>query len=84
MLPVVTMLGMDLAVALGGSLFVENVWSLPGLGQTALTSLILRDLPVVEGIVVFVALAVILLNLVVDAAYSFLDPRIRLRSSGAG
>ncbi len=79
MLPVVTMLGMDIAVALGGSVFVENVWSLPGLGQTALTSLFLRDLPVTQGIVVFVALVVIAFNVIVDAAYSALDPRIRLR-----
>ena len=81
MLPVVTMLGMDLAIALGGSLFVENVWSLPGLGQTALTSLTLRDPPVTQGIIVFVALAIVLLNLVVDMTYSFLDPRIRFSSS---
>jgi peptide/nickel transport system permease protein len=81
MLPVVTMLGMDIAVALGGSVFVENVWSLPGLGQTALTSLFLRDLPVTQGIVVFVALVVIAFNLVVDTAYSVLDPRISLRDA---
>jgi len=83
MLPVITMLGMDLAVALGGSLFVESVWSLPGLGQTALSSLTLRDPPVTQGIVVFVALSVIILNLVVDTAYSFLDPRIRFRQGVA-
>jgi len=81
LLPVVTMFGMDIAVALGGSLFVENVWSLPGLGQTALQSLQERDLPTTQGIVVFVALAVIVLNLVVDTTYSVLDPRIRLRSA---
>ena len=82
MLPVVTMLGMDLAVALGGTVFVENVWSLPGLGNTALNSLTLRDLPTTQGVVVFVAICVIVLNLVVDTTYSFFDPRIRLRESG--
>jgi peptide/nickel transport system permease protein len=81
MLPVVTMLGMDFAVALGGSLFVENVWSLPGLGNTALESLLLRDLPVTQGIVLFVALVVVAFNLVVDTTYSFLDPRIRFRDT---
>jgi peptide/nickel transport system permease protein len=81
MLPVVTMLGMDIAVALGATVFVENVWSLPGLGNTALTSLTLRDLPTTQGIVVFVALCVIVLNFVVDTTYSFFDPRIRLRES---
>jgi peptide/nickel transport system permease protein len=83
MLPVITMLGMDIALALGGSMFVENVWSLPGLGQTALESLFLRDLPVTQGVVVFVALTVVLFNLVVDTAYSFLDPRIRFRETPA-
>jgi peptide/nickel transport system permease protein len=81
LLPIVTMFGMDIAVALGGSLFVENVWGLPGLGQTALQSLNQRDLPVTEGIVVFVATAVIVLNLVVDATYTLIDPRIRLREA---
>ncbi len=79
LLPIVTMFGMDIAVALGGSLFVENVWGLPGLGQTALESLNRRDLPVTQGIVVFVATAVIVLNLVVDATYTLIDPRVRLR-----
>lgn len=83
MLPIVTMLGMDIAVALGGALFVENVWSLPGLGQIALSSIGQRDMPTTQGVVVFVAVAVIVLNFVVDAAYSVLDPRVRLRESGA-
>jgi peptide/nickel transport system permease protein len=80
LLPIVTMLGMDIAVALGGSLFVENVWGLPGLGNTALTSLTFHDLPTVEGITVFVAVCVIVLNLVVDTTYTFIDPRIRLKA----
>ena len=78
MLPVVTMFGMDIAVALGGSLFVESVWSLPGLGNIALQSLTNHDLPTTEGILVFVALCVIVLNLFVDTAYSLIDPRVRL------
>src|SRR5436190_7884919 len=79
MLPVVTMFGMDIAVALGGSLFVENVWSLPGLGQTALQSIVQNDMPTTQGVVVFVALCVVVLNLIVDTTYSFIDPRIRFR-----
>jgi peptide/nickel transport system permease protein len=79
MLPIVTMLGMDIAIALGGSVFVETVWSLPGLGNTALSSLTAHDLPTTQGVIVFVALCVILLNLVVDTTYSFFDPRIRFR-----
>ena len=76
-----TMFGMDIAVALGGALFVETVWSLPGLGNIALQSLASHDLPTTEGIIVFVALCVIVLNLLVDIAYSVLDPRILLKDS---
>ena len=75
-------IGIDPVIGvLGGSLFVENVWGLPGLGNTALTSLTFHDLPTVEGITVFVAVCVIVLNLVVDTTYTFIDPRIRLREA---
>jgi peptide/nickel transport system permease protein len=78
LLPVVSMLGMDVALALGGAVFTETVFGLPGLGKTAIESLSAFDLPVTTGIVVFAATAVIVLNLVVDIVYVYLDPRIRL------
>src|SRR6266705_1803191 len=78
MLPVVTMLGMDIAVALGGAVFVEQVFSLPGLGHWAVLSVFTFDLPTVTGVVIFASLAVIILNLVVDLLYAWIDPRIRL------
>jgi peptide/nickel transport system permease protein len=78
LLPVVTMLGMDIGVALGGAIFTETVFSLPGLGQTALQAIINFDLPTVQGIVVFATLAIISFNLVVDLLYAVIDPRIRL------
>jgi peptide/nickel transport system permease protein len=78
MLPVVTMLGMDIGIALGGAIFTESVFSLPGLGQTALQAVTQFDLPTVQGIVVFGTLAIIVFNLVVDLLYAVIDPRIRL------
>jgi peptide/nickel transport system permease protein len=78
MLPVVTMLGMDIAVGLGGAIFTETVFGLPGLGKTAVESLTGFDLPVTTGVVVFAASAVVILNLVVDMLYAYIDPRIRL------
>ena len=78
MLPVVTMLGMDIAVALGGAVFVESVFGLPGLGWYAVNSIEQFDLPTIIGVVVFASLAVILLNLLVDVFYAWIDPRIRL------
>ena len=78
MLPVVTILGMDIGLALGGAIFTETVFNLPGLGQQLLISYNTLDLPMIVGIVVFSTVAVIVFNLVVDVAYFFLDPRIRL------
>jgi peptide/nickel transport system permease protein len=78
LLPVVTMLGMDIGLALGGAVFTETIYSLPGLGRTAVQALNALDLPTVEGIVVFSTLAIIVFNLIVDLLYAWIDPRIRL------
>ncbi len=78
MLPVVTMLGMDIGVALGGAIFTEAVFGLPGLGRSALQALEGFDLPAVMGIVVFATVCVIVFNLFVDLLYAVIDPRIRL------
>ena len=78
MLPVVTILGMDIGLLLGGSIFIETVFGLPGLGRTAIESITNFDLPVIQGIVVFGACAIIVFNFVVDILYAWIDPRIRL------
>jgi peptide/nickel transport system permease protein len=78
MLPVVTILGMDLGLAFGTAVFIEQTFSLPGIGRDLLQASNQLDLPVIVGIVMAVALIVICLNLVVDVLYGFLDPRIRL------
>jgi len=78
MLPVVTMLGMDIGVALGGAIFTESVYSLPGLGKRTLQALDTFDLPTIMGVVVFVTIVIIALNLFVDLLYAWIDPRIRL------
>jgi peptide/nickel transport system permease protein len=78
MLPVVTMLGMDIGLGLGGAVFTETVYGLPGLGKTAITAINGVDLPVLQGIVVFSTMMIILFNLFVDLFYAWIDPRIRL------
>jgi peptide/nickel transport system permease protein len=78
MLPVVTMLGMDIGLALGGAVFTETVYGLPGLGRRAIQGLEGFDLPAVMGIVVFATVCVIVFNLIVDLLYAIIDPRIRL------
>src|SRR5438034_2980475 len=80
MLPVVTMLGMDIGIALGGAIFTESVYSLPGLGRRVLQALDTFDLPTIQGTVVFVTICIITLNLFVDLLYAWIDPRIRLTS----
>jgi peptide/nickel transport system permease protein len=78
MLPVVTMLGMDIAIALGGAVLIETVFGLPGLGYLAIQSVQQFDLPKIIGVTVFASLMVILFNLIVDLLYAWIDPRIRL------
>jgi peptide/nickel transport system permease protein len=81
LLPVVTMLGMDIGLALGGSVFVESVYGLPGLGRTVVAALPQRDLPTIMGVLLVATLAIALLNLVVDVLYAALDPRVRIGRS---
>src|SRR4051794_18940992 len=78
MLPVVTILGMDIGLALGGAVFTETVFQLRGLGSELIQSATRDDLPVIVGIVMFACIAVIVFNFIVDVSYAWLDPRIRL------
>lgn len=78
LLPVVTMLGMDLGMAFAGSVFIETVFNLHGLGQELYVASHSGDIPLIIGVVVCVSLAVIVFNFLVDVAYAWLDPRIRL------
>jgi peptide/nickel transport system permease protein len=77
MLPVVTILGMDLGLALGGAIFTEGIFNLPGLGHEIIQAYGRADLPLITGIVVFSTVAVIVFNFIVDLTYGYLDPRIR-------
>jgi peptide/nickel transport system permease protein len=78
LLPVVTMLGMDIGVALGGAIFTETVYQLPGLGRTAVVAIQAEDLATLQGVVVFATVAILFFNLIVDLLYAWIDPRIRL------
>jgi peptide/nickel transport system permease protein len=78
MLAVVTMLGMDIGLALGGAIFTETVYGLPGLGKVVIESIQNFDLPITQGVVVFATLSIIVFNLFVDLFYAWIDPRIRL------
>lgn len=77
LITVVTILGLQLGQLLAGSIVLENVFYLPGLGRLALGAISARDLPVVQGVVLFVAATIVTVNLAVDLLYGVLDPRIR-------
>ncbi len=75
--PVVTMLGLDVGILLGGAIVTERVFGLPGVGATTIQAIADTDLPVIQGVVLFAAFFVVMFNLVVDVIYAALDPRVR-------
>ena len=76
-LPVVTIIGIGFALLIGGAVVTESVFALPGLGRLTVDAIIRRDYPVVQGVILVVSGAYVLVNLVVDLLYVVLDPRIR-------
>jgi peptide/nickel transport system permease protein len=78
MIPVATIMGLQLGGLLGGAVITETIFAVPGVGRLAVESILTRDYPMVQGVVLFAAVAVVAVNLLVDVAYALLDPRIRL------
>jgi peptide/nickel transport system permease protein len=78
LIPIVTIFGVDLGSLLGGAIITEYTFSLPGLGRLAVDSVVFSDLPLLLGVMLFAAAMILLLNIIVDAAYAFIDPRVRL------
>ena len=79
LVPVVTLIGMQLPLLVGGSVIIENIFNLPGLGRLMVIALNSRDYPVVSGINLFFATIVLGVNLAIDLTYPYLDPRVRYR-----
>jgi peptide/nickel transport system permease protein len=79
LIPVVTIIGMMLTLLVAGTVIIEQVFSLPGMGRYLLAAITQRDYPVIQGINLVICSVIITLNLVVDLTYGFLDPRIRYR-----
>ncbi len=77
MIPVVTVLGLEIAGLLGGTVIIEQIFALPGVGRYFFQTLVTRDFPVVQSLTLYVGAAVVLMNLLVDVTYAWLDPRIR-------
>ncbi|HEV2359650.1 MAG TPA: ABC transporter permease [bacterium] len=80
-IPVITVMGIQLGTLLGGVVITETIFSIPGLGRLAVESIYARDFPMLEGVVMFSAFSVLAVNLFVDIVYSIIDPRITLGGS---
>ncbi len=75
--PIVTVIGIGIALLIGGVVVTESVFNIPGLGRLVLDAVLARDYPIIQGLILFFSFIYILLNLLIDLTYTFLDPRIR-------
>jgi peptide/nickel transport system permease protein len=77
LIPIVTLLGMNVSYIVGGAVLTETVFNIPGMGRLAVEAVINQDFPIVQGVVLVISIAVISCNLLVDISYGWLDPRVR-------
>jgi peptide/nickel transport system permease protein len=75
--PIVTLLGLDIGILLGGAILTETVFNIPGIGRFAFNAITVSDLPVIQGTVLFGAFFIVMMSLLVDILYAFIDPRVR-------
>jgi ABC-type dipeptide/oligopeptide/nickel transport system permease component len=79
LLPIVTVMGLQIGGLLSGAVLAESIFSFPGMGRMLFESIVLHDYPVAQGIILTVGLTYILVNLIIESTYALLDPRIRLK-----
>jgi len=79
LIPIVTLIGLQIGFLLGGAVVTETMFSWPGVGRLAVGAILSRDFPVAQGTIIILALAFLLINLIVDVLYAFLDPRVQKR-----
>src|SRR5216110_1450439 len=77
LIPIITIVGLQIGILLGGTVVVEEVFTLPGIGRLVLWSIYQRDYPLTQSTILFVAVMLMSVNLAVDLLYAYLDPRIR-------
>jgi peptide/nickel transport system permease protein len=83
LIPVVTVIGLQLAALLGGTVIIEQVFNWPGLGTLSLGAIMSRDFPLIQGIVLFMGVAYVTINILVDVLYSLIDPRVEMGTKEA-
>lgn len=79
LLPLITMLGLSIGSLLGGTAVVETIFSYPGLGSLAVSAITSYDYPLIQGYVLWIAIIYMVINLIVDLSYNYVDPRMRLK-----
>ena len=79
LIPVITLIGLQLPILVGGTVIIEQIFSLPGMGRLIVEAAFDRDYPIITGVMLFFAVAVMFINLFVDLTYAYFDPRIRYR-----
>jgi len=82
LIPVVTILGLQMGALMSGAVVTEQIFVVPGFGRLIVEAVFTRDYPLVQGVVLITASSYVLINLLVDVSYSILDPRIRIRGAG--
>ena len=79
MVPTVGVIGISVAQLLGGAIIIETVFTLPGVGSLVVSSILRRDFPIIQGVLMVIAFIVASVNILVDLTYAILDPRIRYK-----
>jgi len=79
LIPVVTVIGLQIGILFGGAVITESIFSIPGIGRWAVDSITTRDFPVVQAVSLVMAIGVLLANLIADITYAYIDPRIHYR-----
>jgi peptide/nickel transport system permease protein len=82
MIPVITVIGIIFSLLLGGSVVIETIYSIPGVGRLMGSAILRRDYPVIQGGMLFIAGMLVFINLVVDVMYAYFDPRVRYERDG--
>jgi peptide/nickel transport system permease protein len=75
--PIVTVIGLGIAMLIGGAVVTESVFAIPGIGRLTVDAILRRDYPVIQGVVLMFSFVYMLINLLIDVSYTLLDPRIR-------
>jgi peptide/nickel transport system permease protein len=78
MIPVITLIGIEVGYLLGGAVITETIFAWPGMGRLVVQAVVTRDIPLVQSSVIVLATIFVVVNLIVDLSYAYLDPRIRL------